>query len=193
MRKIITIWVGIVAFISVSFGQEKSTYEADSSNNSFINVYQTITSSHNNEMNTSWQNTTTNKSIAVHIQQSNTKESDYLKQFREKLEEAKRNNGKEFNSDGKLKLAVNTSCLEAYYQIYNQIDTLTWADLLQSWQSESIYDLYQSYVNYKYSESSLSEIKNYLAEKYKERENTGIKTDLKPDDNSISNVEIEDP
>jgi hypothetical protein len=188
MRKIITIWVGSVAFIISSFSQENISKEATDN----LNILNTSVKAY--EAKTAWQKTTMSEPTTKNFLEANPDKTDsYLSQLQNKLKEAKRNNGKEYFTDGKLKLAVNLGCLEAYYQMYDQIDTLTWSDLLQSWQSESIYDLYQSYVNYKFGANSLSEINNNLAEKLKERESQINNIKQEPNVNFISNVEIEDP
>ncbi len=93
-------------------------------------------------------------------------------------------------SDGKV--VINTKLLESYLKFVNSKDSIiTWIDLLKGWDSESLHEFYASYINFDAKRTSLNEVNEYLARRYKERQDSiSFKA---TDQNFITNVEFEDP
>ena len=111
--------------------------------------------------------------------------------LQDNFNKAKLKEGKEYFNNGKLKVAVNINKIELYFEFYKTADTLCWMDLLQSWQMESISDLYLSYINYNVNTTSLAEVNLYLTDKYIKRQDS-INIQYM-NNNFITNVEFEEP
>ncbi len=90
------------------------------------------------------------------------------------------------------KIVINTKLLESYLKFVNSKDSIiTWIDLLKGWDSETLHEFYASYINFDAKKTSLKEVNDYLARKYKERQDS---ISLKAtDQNYITNVEFEEP
>ena len=189
MKKIFIIGVGSIILYNTFLGQEFSkqnllTNKSSITRDSVQYIPEIITSLQ--KATQKIQNLENENTIS-----SNQKLDNKLIQLQENLKLAKSKNGKDYFNDGRLKLSVNIDMIESYYRFCESTDTLVcWIDLLKSWQQESIRDFCISYINFDVKKNSLSEVNEYLAKQYKEREDS-IRIQHS-NENFITNVELED-
>ncbi len=189
MKKIFIIGVASVLLYNIFLGQEFSKHKVLTNKSSIIKdsiqyIPEVITSPQ--KATNTIQNLENETTIC-----SNPKLDNQWIQLQENLKLAKSKKGKDYFNDGRLKLSVNIDMIESYYRFCESTDTLIcWIDLLKSWQQESIRDLCISYINFDVKKNSLSEVNEYLAKKYKEREDS-IRIQHS-NENFITNVEFED-
>ena len=89
-------------------------------------------------------------------------------EFRQNLENAKEKNGTEFFEDGTVKVKVNTKMIEQFYNAYDNNKYLSWRELINSSDNESLAAFWSTYRNANIAESDLAEIKKELDKKYSE-------------------------
>jgi hypothetical protein len=89
-------------------------------------------------------------------------------QYRQNLENAKEKNGTEFFEDGTVKVKVNTKMIEQFYNAYDNNKYLSWRELINSSDKESLAAFWSTYRNANLEESDLAEIKKELDKKYSE-------------------------
>ena len=89
-------------------------------------------------------------------------------EFRQHLENAKEKNGTEFFEDGKVKVQVNTSMIQQFYDSYDKHEYISWRELINSSDKESLAAFWSTYRNANLDESDLTEIKKELDKKYSE-------------------------
>ncbi len=87
-------------------------------------------------------------------------------EFREKLEEAKKIDGTEFFEDGKIKVKVNVKMIQQFYDSYDNHEYLSWRELIDSYDKESLIAFWNTYRTADIEENTLAEIKKELDEKY---------------------------
>lgn len=191
MKKIFIIGLGCINFFNISFGQLLTKQKISKSESAiardtvkYVSDTETSLTVETNKL----QNLERNN-LSPPDQTLNNSQI----QCQENLKLAKSKGGKEYFNDGRLKLVVNINKIESYYRFCESKDTLLcWMDLINSWQIEYICDLYISYINFDANESSLIEVNQYLAEKYKEQKDT-TRIIQHLNDNYITNVEFEEP
>jgi hypothetical protein len=198
MKKILIIGVGSINFFNISVGQELPKHNVIKSESAILRdsipYVSKIKSSLTEEKNKPLIAATKNINFPD-IEKKNCilpgrNFNDSIR-FQENLELAKSKKGKEYFDDGSLKLALNINMIESYYRFCQNNDSLVcWIDLIERWDLESISDLYISYINFDVNKSSLIEVNQNLARKYKERDDTTI---IRPNSNFITNVVFEDP
>ena len=89
-------------------------------------------------------------------------------EYRQNLEEAKKTNGTELFEDGTVKVQVNTKLIEQYYNAYDNNEYLSWRELINSSDTESFAEFWNTYRTANISERNLAEIKKDLKKKYYE-------------------------
>lgn len=89
-------------------------------------------------------------------------------EYRQNLEEAKKNNGTELFEDGTVKVQVNTKLIEQYYNAYDNNEYLSWKALINSSDTETFAEFWNTFRTANVSDKNLSEIKKELEIKYNE-------------------------
>lgn len=89
-------------------------------------------------------------------------------ELRQNLENAKEKNGTEFFEDGTVKVKVNTKLIEQFYNAYDNNEYLSWRELINSSDTESFAEFWNTYRSANIEEKNLAEIKKDLEKKYNE-------------------------
>lgn len=89
-------------------------------------------------------------------------------EYRQNLEEAKKTNGTELFEDGTVKVQVNTKLIEQFYNAYDNNEYLSWRALINSSDTESFAEFWNTYRAANVSDRNLAEIKKDLEKKYNE-------------------------
>lgn len=96
-------------------------------------------------------------------------------EYRQNLEEAKKTNGTELFEDGTVKVQVNTKLIEQFYDAYDNNEYLSWKALINSSDTETFAEFWNTFRKANVSDKNLAEIKKELEIKYNEIAERSIK------------------